>query len=117
MESLSVEIKWIKPGSVTFYTHVNHGCTFHTHVNHGYSFYSSKIFIRLPKVLFATEELFQSRKHELATSIQAKFKGYRARKGFLRMRVAVIMIAKHWRRVMAKKLLEKRKWAAQVIRK
>ncbi|XP_067934341.1 unconventional myosin-Ic-like [Watersipora subatra] len=77
----------------------------------------SKIFIRLPKVLFATEELLQARKHQLATSIQAKYKGFYTRKNFLRMRVAVIMIAKHWRRVMARRLLEKRKWAVQVIRK
>jgi len=81
------------------------------------SCFSTKIFIRLPKVLFATEELFAARKHELATSIQAKFKGHYQRKSYLRMKVAVIMIAKHWRRVLAKRLLEKRKWATLVVRK
>ena len=82
-----------------------------------WSIYSTKIFIRLPKVLFATEEMFHARKHELATTIQAKFKAFSKRKQFLRMKVATIMIAKHWRRVLAKRLLEKRRWGAQVLRK
>lgn len=68
-------------------------------------------------MLFATEDMFNARKHELATSIQAKFKAFSKRKEFLRMKVATIMIAKHWRRVMAQRLLVKRRWGADVIRK
>lgn len=52
-----------------------------------------------------------------ATIIQAQFKGYYQRKKFVTMRLATIVIAKHWKRVLAKRLLEQRRKAAHRIRK
>lgn len=77
----------------------------------------SKIFIRFPQTLFATEDAFQAKKPALATIIQAQFKGYYHRKKYLRLQLAVITIAKHWRRVCAQRLLERRRKAAHRIRK
>ncbi|XP_053376054.1 unconventional myosin-Ic-like isoform X2 [Mercenaria mercenaria] len=77
----------------------------------------TKLFIRFPRVLFATEDAFQHRKHELATQVQAKYKCYRQRKVYLRMRVSAVIVQCHWRRFLAKRLLERRRWAAQVVRK
>ncbi|XP_076054733.1 unconventional myosin 61F isoform X2 [Oratosquilla oratoria] len=76
----------------------------------------TKLFIRLPRTLFKTEDALQVRKKELATMIQAKWKAFVARKRYLKMRESVTMIAKHWRRVTARRLLIKRRWAATVIR-
>ncbi|KAJ7387260.1 Unconventional myosin-Ih [Desmophyllum pertusum] len=64
-----------------------------------YSIGKSKIFIRFPQTLFATEDAFQAKKPALATIIQCQFKGYYQRKKYLRWRLAAITIAKHWRRV------------------
>ncbi|XP_078362990.1 unconventional myosin-Ic-like [Oculina patagonica] len=77
----------------------------------------TKIFIRFPQTLFATEDAFQAKKPALATIIQCQFKGYHQRKKYVTLRLAAIMIAKHWRRVCAKRLLERRRKAAQRIRK
>ena len=66
--------------------------------------------------MFKTEDLYQARKQDLATLIQAKWKAVLYRKRFLRMKDAVTMLAKHWRRRTAQKLLAKRKWAATVVR-
>lgn len=52
-----------------------------------------------------------------ATIIQAQFKGYYQRKKYVTMRLATIVIAKHWKRVLAKRLLERRRKAAHRIRK
>ena len=52
-----------------------------------------------------------------ATIIQAQFKGYYQRKKYVAMRLATIVIAKHWKRVLAKRLLERRRKAAYRIRK
>ncbi|XP_076338639.1 unconventional myosin-Ic-like isoform X2 [Tachypleus tridentatus] len=76
----------------------------------------TKLFIRLPRTLFKTEDDFQHKKHDLATIIQAKFRGYSQKKKFLQMKTAATLIACYWRRYSAKKLLEKRRWAAKVIR-
>ncbi|WAR02585.1 MYO1C-like protein [Mya arenaria] len=68
-----------------------------SHLKYGeddYRLGKTKIFIRFPRVLFATEDAFQRRKHELAILIQC-----------------------HWRRVIAQRLLERRRKAALVIRK
>lgn len=77
----------------------------------------TKIFIRFPKTLFATEDAFQAKKPALATIIQAQFKGYYQRKKYLRLQVAALTIATHWRRVLAQRLLERRRKATQRIRK
>uniref|UniRef100_A0A673I226 Unconventional myosin-Ih-like n=1 Tax=Sinocyclocheilus rhinocerous TaxID=307959 RepID=A0A673I226_9TELE len=50
----------------------------------------TKIFIRHPRTLFATEDAFEICKHELATRIQAKYKGYRVKGEYQRKREAGI---------------------------
>ncbi|XP_050411443.1 unconventional myosin-Ic isoform X2 [Patella vulgata] len=77
----------------------------------------TKLFIRFPRVLFATEDAFQLKKHDLATQIQSQYRGFTQRKKFLHMRLSAIIVQCHWRRYAAKKLLEKRKKAAQDVRK
>uniref|UniRef100_A0AAX7U5K4 Myosin IHb n=1 Tax=Astatotilapia calliptera TaxID=8154 RepID=A0AAX7U5K4_ASTCA len=49
----------------------------------------TKIFIRHPRTLFATEDAFQVCKHKLATRIQAKYKGYKVKGDYLKQREAV----------------------------
>ncbi|XP_022253422.1 unconventional myosin-Ic-like, partial [Limulus polyphemus] len=75
----------------------------------------TKLFIRLPRTLFETEDAFEQKKHDLATIIQAKFHGYSQKKKFLQMKMAATLIACYCRRYLAKKLLEKRRWAVKVI--
>lgn len=65
----------------------------------------TKIFIRNPKTLFSIENRFMVKREQLATKLQARVKGFLKRKHFLAMRVAVIILAKHWRRKMAQKRL------------
>uniref|UniRef100_A0A2P2I3E2 Myosin-IB-like n=1 Tax=Hirondellea gigas TaxID=1518452 RepID=A0A2P2I3E2_9CRUS len=77
---------------------------------------NTKIFIRLPKTLFRTEDAYQVRKGELATFLQARVKCFIYRRKFLAMKAAVTLIAAHWRTIAAKKILQKRRWAAIVIR-
>lgn len=96
---------------------VRHLCE---HLQYGegdYKMGKTKIFIRFPKVLFATEDALQARKHELATLIEARFRGYTQKKKFLIMKSAAIKIASVWRMYAAKQLLKKRRVAADVIRK
>lgn len=78
--------------------------------------FRSKLFIRLPRTLFYTEDALQARKGELATQIQAKWKAFVYQRRYQKMRAAVTVLAKHWRRVAAARLLARRKWAAGVIR-
>lgn len=78
--------------------------------------FRSKLFIRLPRTLFKTEDALQVRKGELATMIQAKWKAFVYQRRYQRMRAAVTVLAKHWRRVAARRVLQRRKWAATVIR-
>jgi len=77
----------------------------------------TKIFIRKPQTLFKTEELYQLRKHELAASIQATYRGFAQKRRYLRMRAAVTVISCHWRRVLAVRLRLRREKAVKVIRK
>uniref|UniRef100_A0A672ZM40 Myosin IHb n=1 Tax=Sphaeramia orbicularis TaxID=375764 RepID=A0A672ZM40_9TELE len=77
----------------------------------------TKIFIRHPKTLFATEDAFQVCKHKLATRIQAKYKGYRVKGDFQKQREAATKIENCWRGLMARKEREKRAWAVKVIKK
>ena len=52
----------------------------------------TKLFIRLPRTLFETEDAFQRRKHELATLVQKVYKGRLQRKKFLHMRASAILM-------------------------
>ncbi|XP_037794658.1 unconventional myosin IC-like isoform X1 [Penaeus monodon] len=76
----------------------------------------TKLFIRLPKTLFFTEDRFQMRKAELATMIQAKWKAFMYQRRYQKMRDSVTRIAKHWRRIKAQRLLARRKWAVGIVR-
>ncbi|KAM3957140.1 unconventional myosin 61F [Aphomia sociella] len=77
---------------------------------------NSKIFIRFPKTLFDTEDAYQEKKNAIATIIQSRWREYRQRKQYLKMREAAIVIQKWVRRFLAQRLKEKRKNAALVIR-
>uniref|UniRef100_A0A8C5BE30 Myosin IHb n=1 Tax=Gadus morhua TaxID=8049 RepID=A0A8C5BE30_GADMO len=77
----------------------------------------TKIFIRHPKTLFATEDAFELCKHDLATRIQAKYKGYRAKGDYLKQREAATKIENCWRGMMARKERDKRAWAVKVIKR
>ncbi|KAL4707231.1 hypothetical protein ACJJTC_008218 [Scirpophaga incertulas] len=77
---------------------------------------NTKIFIRFPKTLFDTEDAYQVKKNDIATIIQSRWRGYRQRQRYLRMRRAAIVIQKWVRRYLAQKLKERRKKAAHVIR-
>uniref|UniRef100_A0AAQ4QEL5 Myosin IHb n=1 Tax=Gasterosteus aculeatus aculeatus TaxID=481459 RepID=A0AAQ4QEL5_GASAC len=77
----------------------------------------TKIFIRHPRTLFATEDTFQVCKHRLATRIQAKYKGYRVKGHYLKQREAATKIETCWRGMLARKEREKRAWAVKVIKK
>ncbi|XP_067340980.1 unconventional myosin-Ih isoform X5 [Channa argus] len=77
----------------------------------------TKIFIRHPRTLFATEDAFQVCKHKLATRIQAKYKGYRVKGEYQKQREAATKIENCWRGLMARKERERRAWAVKVIKK
>ncbi|XP_076007246.1 unconventional myosin-Ih [Genypterus blacodes] len=77
----------------------------------------TKIFIRHPRTLFATEDAFEKCKHQLATKLQAKYKGYKAKGEFRKQKEAATKIETCWRGVAARKEREKRAWAVKVIKK
>ncbi|XP_066509754.1 unconventional myosin-Ih-like, partial [Hoplias malabaricus] len=77
----------------------------------------TKIFIRYARTLFATEDAFEICKHELATRIQAKYRGYRIKGEFQKKKEAATKIETCWRGVQARKEREKRAWAVKVIKK
>ncbi|XP_047447962.1 unconventional myosin-Ih [Mugil cephalus] len=77
----------------------------------------TKIFIRHPRTLYATEDAFEKCKHELATRLQAKYKGYKAKGEFKKQKEAATKIETCWRGVQARKEREKRAWAVKVIKK
>ncbi|XP_055017329.1 unconventional myosin-Ih isoform X2 [Boleophthalmus pectinirostris] len=76
----------------------------------------TKIFIRHPRTLYATEDAFERCKHELATRLQAKYKGYKAKGEFRKQKEAATKIETCWRGVQARKEREKRAWAVKVIK-
>lgn len=82
-----------------------------------YALGKSKIFIRFPRTLFWTEDEFQKHKHALATTIQAKFRGYIQRKKYLSIQKSAQLISSYWRGHLARELLKKRRWAVDIIRK
>lgn len=53
---------------------------------------NTKIFIRLPKTLFETEDAFQKRKNELISKLQAIYKGIRERRKYIATRNAIIRV-------------------------
>uniref|UniRef100_A0A3Q3JI70 Myosin IHa n=1 Tax=Monopterus albus TaxID=43700 RepID=A0A3Q3JI70_MONAL len=77
----------------------------------------TKIFIRHPRTLYATEDAYEKCKHELATKLQAKYKGYRTKGEFKKQKEAATKIETCWRGAQARKEREKREWAVKVIRK
>lgn len=77
---------------------------------------NTKIFIRLPKTLFAIEDAFQHQKNYLASIIQARWKGKQQRKVFLKIRHAIVVMQTYSRRFLAKKRLGERKAAVDRIR-
>ncbi|XP_061529304.1 unconventional myosin-Ih [Phycodurus eques] len=76
----------------------------------------TKIFIRHPRTLYATEDAFEKCKHQLATRLQAKYKGYRAKGVFRKQKEAATKIETCWRGVQARKERDKRAWAVKVIK-
>ncbi|XP_061888070.1 unconventional myosin-Ih-like [Entelurus aequoreus] len=77
----------------------------------------TKIFIRHPETLFATEDAFQVCKHNLATRIQAKYKGYRVKGDYQKQKEAATKIENCFRGMMARKEREKREWAVRIIKR
>lgn len=77
----------------------------------------TKIFIRFPKTLFATEDALEIRKQSLATKIQAVWRGFYRRKKFQQMKHSAIAIQSWWRGTLGRRKAAKRKWAAETIRK
>ncbi|XP_009299653.1 unconventional myosin-Ih isoform X1 [Danio rerio] len=77
----------------------------------------TKIFIRYARTLFATEDAFEICKHELATKLQAKYKGYKVKGEFRKQKEAATKIETCWRGVQARKERDRRAWAVKVIKK
>ncbi|KAM6965470.1 unconventional myosin-Ih [Aplochiton taeniatus] len=84
---------------------------------HEYKMGSTKIFIRHPRTLYATEDAYEKCKHDLATRLQAKYKGYKAKGEFKKQKEAATKIETCWRGVQARKERDRRAWAVKVIKK
>ncbi|XP_040106859.1 unconventional myosin-Ih [Oryx dammah] len=77
----------------------------------------TKIFIRFPRTLFATEDAFEFSKHQLVARIQATYKRCLERRMYVRKRQAALTLEAHWRGALARKEAKRRKWAVQTVRK
>ncbi|XP_063002760.1 unconventional myosin-Ic [Elgaria multicarinata webbii] len=77
----------------------------------------TKIFIRFPKTLFATEDALEIRKQSLATTIQAAWRGFYRRKKFQQMKRSAVTIQAWWRGTLGRRKAAKKKWAVQTIRR
>ncbi|XP_008416941.1 unconventional myosin-Ih isoform X2 [Poecilia reticulata] len=77
----------------------------------------TKIFIRHPRTLYATEDAYEKCKHDLASKLQAKYKGYKVKGEFKKQKEAATKIETCWRGAQARKEREKRAWAVKVIKK
>nr|XP_051691830.1 unconventional myosin-Ih isoform X2 [Oryctolagus cuniculus] len=77
----------------------------------------TKIFIRFPRTLFATEDAFEFSKHQLVARIQATYKGCLGRRDYVKKRQAAIKLEAHWRGALARMETHRRKWAVQIVRK
>lgn len=76
----------------------------------------TKIFIRFPKTLFDTEDAFQLKKHYLASTIQARWKGRKQRAKYLKFRESTIRIQSYVRRHLAIKNAQAKREAVMKIR-
>ncbi|XP_060704264.1 unconventional myosin-Ic-like isoform X1 [Hemiscyllium ocellatum] len=77
----------------------------------------TKIFIRFPKTLFATEDAFELQKHTIATKIQAEWRGFHQRQKYQKIRSSAITIQSWWRGELGRKIARRRKNAALTIRR
>ncbi|TRY88037.1 hypothetical protein DNTS_000034 [Danionella cerebrum] len=77
----------------------------------------TKIFIRFPKTLFATEDALEVRKHSLATQLQSSWKGYSQKNKYQKMRQAAIRVQAWWRGILARREAKRRREAANTIRR
>uniref|UniRef100_A0A671NAB0 Unconventional myosin-Ic n=1 Tax=Sinocyclocheilus anshuiensis TaxID=1608454 RepID=A0A671NAB0_9TELE len=77
----------------------------------------TKIFIRFPKTLFATEDALEVRKHSLATKLQSSWKGYSQKTKYRKMRQSAIKIQAWWRGILACREAKRRREAANTIRR
>ncbi|XP_068126384.1 unconventional myosin-Ic isoform X3 [Hyperolius riggenbachi] len=77
----------------------------------------TKIFIRFPKTLFATEDALEVRKQSIATFLQARWKGYSQRQKFLHMKHSAVEIQSWWRGTVGRRKAAQRKWAVEVVRR
>ncbi|XP_063061883.1 myosin Ic, paralog b isoform X2 [Engraulis encrasicolus] len=77
----------------------------------------SKIFIRFPKTLFATEDALENRKHSIATKLQAGWRGYKQKTKYRKLRTSAIAIQAWWRGILARRRAARRRQAADTIRK
>uniref|UniRef100_A0AAX7VS13 Myosin Ic, paralog b n=1 Tax=Astatotilapia calliptera TaxID=8154 RepID=A0AAX7VS13_ASTCA len=77
----------------------------------------SKIFIRFPKTLFATEDALETRKHSLATKLQAGWKGYSQKCKYQKLRNSAIAVQAWWRGILARRRAQRRRQAANTIRR
>ncbi|XP_023576706.1 unconventional myosin-Ih [Octodon degus] len=82
-----------------------------------YKLGKTKIFIRFPRTLFATEDAFEFSKHQLVARIQATYKGCLGRREYVKRKEAATKLEAHWRGVLARKEVKRRKWAIQIIRR
>uniref|UniRef100_A0A1L8EGC1 Putative myosin class ii heavy chain n=2 Tax=Haematobia irritans TaxID=7368 RepID=A0A1L8EGC1_HAEIR len=76
----------------------------------------TKLFIRFPKTLFDTEDAFQEKKHDIASILQARWKGLVQRRKYLKLREQVITLQSYCRRHLAQQAAKKRREAADKIR-
>ena len=82
-----------------------------------YKLGKTKIFIRHPKSLFALETKLMERKNELATKLQANYKGYAQKKKFGQLKEAQVTFSKYYRGRLDRIKAEERKKAATDLRK
>ncbi|XP_021042914.2 unconventional myosin-Ih [Mus pahari] len=82
-----------------------------------YKLGKTKIFIRFPRTLFATEDAFELSKHQLVSRIQATYKGCLGRREYMKKRQAATKLEAHWRGVLARKEIKRRRWAVRIIRR
>lgn len=84
--------------------------------NDEYKMGKTKIFIRSPTTLFATEDAFQKKKHELVSKIKALWRGRKQRKIYLEMRAHIIVVQSFLRRYLAIQAFKKKTKAVHVIK-
>ncbi|XP_056141358.1 unconventional myosin-Ic-like [Lampris incognitus] len=77
----------------------------------------SKIFIRFPKTLFATEDALEAKKPEIVLTLQTAWRGYREWAKYQHIRRAVIVIQSAWRGTKARRRAKRRRQAAELIRR